>query len=126
MCSCTDRLTRIHTDAYRHKQTYKNSQIYIAICACSGQCVCNHHESVSRITVVSREAKKKQHACASSSPRDHYSELFRLSLFHGTARHGTAYSGHFNTLFSGTEQLFNISLYVNSSCLGLSNDIHSY
>ena len=30
----------------------------------------------SRITVVSREAKKKQHACASSGPRDHYSELF--------------------------------------------------
>ena len=31
---------------------------------------------VSRLTVVSREAKKKQHACASSGPRDHYSELF--------------------------------------------------
>ena len=30
----------------------------------------------SRLTVVSREAKKKQHACASSGPRDHYSELF--------------------------------------------------
>ena len=30
----------------------------------------------SRLTVVSREAKKKQHACASSDPRDHYSELF--------------------------------------------------
>ena len=29
-----------------------------------------------RLTVVSREAKKKQHACASSGPRDHYSELF--------------------------------------------------
>ena len=28
----------------------------------------------SRLTVVSREAKKKQHACASSDPRDHYSE----------------------------------------------------
>ena len=26
--------------------------------------------------VVSREAKKKQHVCASSGPRDHYSELF--------------------------------------------------
>ena len=32
--------------------------------------------SESRLTVVSREAKKKQHACASSGPRDHYSELF--------------------------------------------------
>ena len=32
--------------------------------------------AVSRLTVVSREAKKKQHACASSGPRDHYSELF--------------------------------------------------
>ena len=30
---------------------------------------------ISRLTVVSREAKKKQHACASSGPRDHYSEL---------------------------------------------------
>ena len=28
----------------------------------------------SRLTVVSREAKKKQHACASSGPRDHYSD----------------------------------------------------
>ena len=28
----------------------------------------------SRLTVVSREAKKKQHACASFGPRDHYSE----------------------------------------------------
>ena len=34
-------------------------------------------ELLSRLTVVSREAKKKkQHACASSGPRDHYSELF--------------------------------------------------
>ena len=31
---------------------------------------------LSRLTVVSREAKKKQHACAYSGPRDHYSELF--------------------------------------------------
>ena len=31
---------------------------------------------LSRLTVVSLEAKKKQHACASSGPRDHYSELF--------------------------------------------------
>ena len=31
---------------------------------------------ISRLTIVSREAKKKQHACASSGPRDHYSELF--------------------------------------------------
>ena len=30
----------------------------------------------SRLTVVSREAKKKQHAHASSGLRDHYSELF--------------------------------------------------
>ena len=30
----------------------------------------------SRLTVVSREAKKKQHARMSSGPRDHYSELF--------------------------------------------------
>ena len=32
--------------------------------------------TLSRLTVVSREAKKKQHACASSGLRDHYSELF--------------------------------------------------
>ena len=31
---------------------------------------------ISRLTVVSREAKKKQHARASSGLRDHYSELF--------------------------------------------------
>ena len=31
---------------------------------------------------------------------------------------------YFNTLFSGTEQLFNISLHVNSSCLGLWSDIY--
>ena len=31
---------------------------------------------LSRLTVVSREAKKKQHACTYSGPRDHYSELF--------------------------------------------------
>ena len=31
---------------------------------------------VSRLTVVSREAKKKQHARVSSGLRDHYSELF--------------------------------------------------
>ena len=48
-------------------------------------CVCDYTEIFiaalcimqgSRLTVVSREAKKKQHACASSGPRDHYSELF--------------------------------------------------
>ena len=32
--------------------------------------------SKSRLMVVSREAKKKQHALASSGLRDHYSELF--------------------------------------------------
>ena len=30
----------------------------------------------SRLTVVSREAKKKKYACVSSCLRDHYSELF--------------------------------------------------
>ena len=33
-------------------------------------------KQLSRLTVVSREAKKKQHAHASSGLRDHYSELF--------------------------------------------------
>ena len=36
----------------------------------------NKTAAISRLTVVSREAKKKQHACASSGLRDHYSELF--------------------------------------------------
>ena len=31
---------------------------------------------ISRLTVMSRETKKKQHACASSGLRDNYSELF--------------------------------------------------
>ena len=31
---------------------------------------------ISRLTVVSRKAKKKQHARLSSGLRDHYSELF--------------------------------------------------
>ena len=52
----------------------------------------------------------------------------RMSLFHGMARHGTAQQipKHINILFSGTEQLFNISLHINSSCLGLWSDIYSY
>ena len=40
---------------------------YVAMCIA----ICT-----SRLTVVSREAKKKQHARASSGLRDHYSELF--------------------------------------------------
>ena len=32
--------------------------------------------NASRLTVVSHEAKKKQHARASSGLRDHYSELY--------------------------------------------------
>ena len=32
--------------------------------------------STSRLIVVTHEAKKKQYACVSSGPRDHYSELF--------------------------------------------------
>ena len=35
-----------------------------------------HAVCKSRLTVVSREAKKKQHARASSGLRGHYSELF--------------------------------------------------
>ena len=35
-----------------------------------------NRQNISRLTVVSREAKKKQHARASSGLRDHYSELF--------------------------------------------------
>ena len=36
--------------------------------------MCMSLVQISRLTVVSREAKKKQHTCASSGPRDHYSE----------------------------------------------------
>ena len=41
------------------------------------------------------------------------------------AQHGITWHipEHFNTLFSRMEQLFNISLHVNSSCLGLWSDI---
>ena len=47
---------------------------------------------------------------------------------HYSTGHGTAWHipEQFNTSFSGTEQLFNISLHVNSSCLGLWSDIYSY
>ena len=31
---------------------------------------------ISRFTAVSCEAKKQQHACVSSGPHNHYSELF--------------------------------------------------
>ena len=52
--------------------------LYVCMYVC--MYICTHISSVicvvSRLTVVSREAKKKQHACASSGPRDHYSELF--------------------------------------------------
>ena len=41
-----------------------------------GNDLINLYNEVSRLTVVSREAKKKQHARASSGLRDHYSELF--------------------------------------------------
>ena len=36
------------------------------------------HNVTSRLTVVSHEAKKKQHARASSGLRDHYSEFTRM------------------------------------------------
>ena len=58
--------------------------------------------------------------------------ISRVYLATGTETDGSHYSTerhipeHFNTLFSGTEQLFNISLHVNSSCLGLWSDIYSY
>ena len=52
-CFLASQLTIVSLDIY----------IYIYMC-------------ISRLTVVSRKAKKKQHAHASSSLRDHYSELF--------------------------------------------------
>ena len=44
-----------------------------------------------------------------------FSCIFENGCRYSMARH---IPEHFNTLFSGTEQLFNISLHVNSSCLG--------
>ena len=35
-----------------------------------------HNLLLSRLSVVSRKAKKKQHECTSSGPHDHYSEIF--------------------------------------------------
>ena len=48
---------------FQHQKTTFNKCMYEIACQ-------------SRLTVVSREANKKQHACASSGQRDHYSELF--------------------------------------------------
>ena len=44
--------------------------------SCCGSVVLDFSDARSRLTVVSREAKKKQHARMSSGPRDHYGELF--------------------------------------------------
>ena len=52
------------------------STIYTWNCCSCKTILIEHIVKKSRLTVVSREAKKKQHACASSGPRDHYSELF--------------------------------------------------
>ena len=46
---------------------------YVKYVNMEGFCRDSH---ISRLTVVSREAKKKQHARTSSGQRDHYSELF--------------------------------------------------
>ena len=43
---------------------------------CCNQLEFSDYNLISRLTVVSREAKKKKHARASSGLRDHYSELF--------------------------------------------------
>ena len=60
--------------------TYHDCILIIVLClACakpSHSTPLYKEDCLSRLTVVSREAKKKQHACASSGPRDHYSELF--------------------------------------------------
>ena len=61
---------------YMHKNckmTEVTECSYVCVCVC----VCVYiYIYISRLTVVGREAKKKQHACASSGPHDHYSELF--------------------------------------------------
>ena len=59
-------------------KAYKNHIIYFMTSA------------ESRLTVVSREAKKKQHACTFSGLRDHYSELFTLMLLNVTSFYNIA------------------------------------
>ena len=54
----------------------KSSQLNFNISKCTHISFKPKFVSSSRLTVVSREAKKKQHACASSGPRNYYSELF--------------------------------------------------
>ena len=41
-------------------------------------CYEQYRPKISKVNMLyqDREAKKKQHACTSSGPRDHYSELF--------------------------------------------------
>ena len=60
--------------------THTHNHMHINVKAHTNIHSCIHYVYIymhtSRLTVVSREAKKKQHACASSDPRDHYSELF--------------------------------------------------
>ena len=63
-CATVCRHMQYHTSQLAHTGTYQRAIVEIIT------------SWLSRLTVVSREAKKKQHACASSGPRDHYSELF--------------------------------------------------
>ena len=65
--------------------TYKNGCIiyYVPLCIGGSKASAGQYflyfpatRAISRLTVVSREAKKKRHARASSGLRDHYSELF--------------------------------------------------
>ena len=58
---CTQDNIYVHAYTYVHTYIHIGNYIYVR---------------TSRLTVVSHEAKKKQHACAFSGPRDHYSELF--------------------------------------------------
>ena len=46
--------------------------------------VCNHLVYTSKLTVVSCEAKKKQHTCTFSGLCDHYSEIFAALKFADT------------------------------------------
>ena len=51
-------------------------EFVLTLCFQQGQMQEKAGNLKSRLTVVSHEAKKKQHARASSSLRNHYSELF--------------------------------------------------
>ena len=74
---CTRFTLRVPHDSKKHTSDISCAACKsVLLCAARKLIAIEESRHISRLTVVSREAKKKQHACASSGPRDHYSELF--------------------------------------------------